>query len=99
MRQSRVGVGVIGVGGISGNVHLPGLQLCPQAEIVALCDINTDLLSQRAEEYGVAHIFSVITEIGNQRGAATMKITLHADIIIQFPDRHSSKRSIDHLFV
>jgi predicted dehydrogenase len=53
MSQSKVGVGVIGVGGISGHVHLPGLQLCPQAEIVALCDLNPDLLRQRAEEYGV----------------------------------------------
>jgi len=57
MRQSRVGVGVIGLGGISSYVHLPGLQLCPQAEIVALCDINPDLLRQRAKEYGVAHTF------------------------------------------
>ena len=43
MRESRVGVGVIGVGGISSYVHLPGLRLCPQAEIVALCDTNEDL--------------------------------------------------------
>src|SRR5258708_31911748 len=57
MGQSKVGVGVIGVGGISGHVHLPGLQLCPQAEIVALCDLNPDLLRQRAEEYGVVHTF------------------------------------------
>lgn len=62
MRQSRVGVGVIGLGGISGYVHLPGLQRCTQAEIVALCDINPDLLRQRAGEYGVAHTF---TEYGD----------------------------------
>src|SRR5207247_6783800 len=62
MHQSRVGVGVIGLGGISGNVHLPGLQLCPQAEIVALCDSNPDLLRQRAGEYEVAHTF---TEYGD----------------------------------
>ncbi len=57
MPQSRVGVGVIGLGGISSYVHLPGLQLCPQAEIVALCDSNPDLLRQRAGEYAVAHTF------------------------------------------
>ncbi len=63
MRESRVRVGVIGVGGISGYVHLPGLQLCPQAEIVALCDINLDLLRQRAEQYGVKHTFTEYSDL------------------------------------
>jgi predicted dehydrogenase len=58
LNESKVGVGVIGVGGISGYVHLPGLQLSPYAEIVALCDSNSDLLRQRAQEYGIAHTFT-----------------------------------------
>src|SRR2546425_4490840 len=58
MHQSRVRVGVIGVGGISSHVHLPGLQLCPQAEIVAVCDTNPDLLRLRAAEYGVERTFT-----------------------------------------
>lgn len=58
MRESKVGVGIIGVGGISSYVHLPGLRLCPQAEIVALCDIDSERLQQRAGEYGVAHTFT-----------------------------------------
>ncbi len=57
MRESRVGVGVIGIGGVSRYVHLPGLQLCPQAEIVALCDVNPDMLQQMASKYDVAHTF------------------------------------------
>jgi predicted dehydrogenase len=63
MRKSKVGVGVIGVGGISGAVHLPGLRLCPQAEIVALCDTNADLLRRRAGEYGVERIFTEDSEL------------------------------------
>jgi len=58
MHESRVGVGVIGVGGISGAVHLPGLQLSPYAELVALCDVNPELLQRRAEEYHVAQTFT-----------------------------------------
>ena len=58
MRESRVGVGVIGVGGISSYVHLPGLRLCPQAEIVAVCDADGDLARQRAAEYGVPHVLT-----------------------------------------
>lgn len=58
MRESKVGVGVIGVGGISQYVHLPGLRLCPQAEIVALCDSDSERLQQRAADYGIAHTFT-----------------------------------------
>lgn len=58
MRESRVGIGVIGVGGISSYVHLPGLRQCQQAEIVALCDSNTEALQQRAKQYNVAHTFT-----------------------------------------
>ena len=58
MRESRVGVGVIGVGGISSYVHLPGLRLCPQAEIVAVCDADGNLARQRAAEYSVPHVLT-----------------------------------------
>jgi len=62
-REARVGVGVIGVGGISSYVHLPGLRLCPQAEIVALCDTNRDLLRERGAEYGVADLVTDYQEL------------------------------------
>ena len=63
MRESKVGVGVIGVGGISSHVHLPGLRLSPHAEIVALCDSDSDRLQQQAQAYGVAHTFSSYEEL------------------------------------
>jgi predicted dehydrogenase len=63
MHESKVGVGVIGVGGISSQVHLPGLSLSPQAEIVALCDSDSERLQQRAKEYKVEHTFSAYEEL------------------------------------
>jgi predicted dehydrogenase len=63
VRESKVGVGVIGVGGISSHVHLPGLQLSPHAEIVALCDSDSERLQQQARAYGVAHTFSAYEEL------------------------------------
>lgn len=63
MRESKVGVGVIGVGGISSYVHLPGLRVCPQAEIVALCDNDGERLQQRAAQYNVAHTFTAYEEL------------------------------------
>ena len=63
MRESKVGVGVIGVGGISSHVHLPGLRLSPHAEVVALCDSDSERLLQQARAYGVAHTFSAYEEL------------------------------------
>lgn len=63
MHESKVGVGVIGVGGISSHVHLPGLRLSPHAEIVALCDNDSERLQQRAKEYNVERTFSAYEEL------------------------------------
>ena len=43
-------------------VHLPGLRLCPQAEIVALCDTNQDLAQQRAARVqAVPHVYGRVS--------------------------------------
>src|SRR5579883_909865 len=63
VRASKVGVGVIGVGGISSHVHLPGLQLSPHAELVALCDSDSDRLQQQDRAYGVAHTYSAYEDL------------------------------------
>ena len=63
MHESKVGVGVIGVGRISNHVHLPGLSLSPHAEIVALCDSDDERLQLRAKEYKVEHTFSAYEEL------------------------------------
>lgn len=86
MSNTKVGVGVIGVGGISGSVHLPGLRLTPQAEIVALCDSNADLLQQRAQEYQVEQTFSEYEELLQHPGVDAVVIAtptfLHAPIAL-----------------
>ncbi len=86
MNESKVGVGVIGVGGISGSVHLPGLRFIPYAEIVALCDSNADVLRQHAQEYGVAHTFTDFHDLLQHRGIDAVVIAtptvLHAPIAL-----------------
>jgi predicted dehydrogenase len=63
MNATKIGVGVIGVGGISSQVHLPGLRTHPQAEIVALCDSDNERLQQRAREYEVEHTYLSYQEL------------------------------------
>jgi predicted dehydrogenase len=57
MSEQHVRVGLIGVGGICGYVHYPGLELIPGVEIAGLCDPNADLLAQRQREWEVDHLY------------------------------------------
>ena len=49
-----VNIGVIGVGGQANAVHVGGIQRCPWARLVAICDADEALLRRRAEEHGLA---------------------------------------------
>ena len=48
-----LGIAIIGCGGISLQNHLPGLALCPETRVVALCDTDPATLERAARETGV----------------------------------------------
>jgi predicted dehydrogenase len=48
-----IGVAFIGTGAVTAYHHLPGLRLDPRANLVAICDAETNLLARRQEEWGV----------------------------------------------
>ncbi|MGA3352570.1 MAG: Gfo/Idh/MocA family oxidoreductase [Acidimicrobiales bacterium] len=50
--SSKIKVGLIGLGIIS-MAHVEGYKTSPDAELVAICDVNPDLLRARADELGV----------------------------------------------
>ena len=49
--SSPVRVGLIGVGGICGFVHYPGLERIPGVDIAALADPSAELLEKRQREW------------------------------------------------
>jgi predicted dehydrogenase len=49
----RIGVAIIGSGGIALANHLPGLALCPEAEVVAVCDNDPATLEKAKATTGV----------------------------------------------
>lgn len=51
--MKTIGVALIGCGGIALANHVPGLALCPGAQIVALCDSNPQALQNAAQKTGV----------------------------------------------
>lgn len=44
--MSTIGVAIIGCGGITLQNHIPGLALCPDVKVVALCDANLEVLER-----------------------------------------------------
>lgn len=50
--MKKIRMGVIGLGGIS-RVHIEGIQRSPDAELVAVCDINPEVLKSRGDLYGI----------------------------------------------
>ena len=55
---SKVRIGIIGSGAIVLANHLPGFALCPEAQIVALCDNNPDVLANAARDTGIRATFT-----------------------------------------
>ncbi|NOY74884.1 MAG: Gfo/Idh/MocA family oxidoreductase [Kiritimatiellaeota bacterium] len=51
MKGENVNVGVIGVGAFMARQHLPNMLRNPKIKIHALCDVNEELLKQRAGEF------------------------------------------------
>ena len=48
-----LGIAIIGCGGITLQNHLPGLALCPEVKVVALCDTNPACLETARQQTGV----------------------------------------------
>jgi UDP-N-acetylglucosamine 3-dehydrogenase len=61
--MSKLRIGVIGCGAIAQNVHLKGYHSTPEAEIVALCDIDATRLNEVADKYGVKQRFTDYQEL------------------------------------
>ena len=60
-----VRVGIIGVGGIVNNVHIPQLLKIPECKITAICDIDEKQLKKVGDMLGLddAHRFTDYKEL------------------------------------
>ena len=52
--MKQIGFAIVGCGGITLQNHLPGLALCPQARVVALCDTDPATLERARQQTGVS---------------------------------------------
>jgi len=51
--MKTIGVAIIGCGGITLQNHLPGLALCAETRVVALCDTNAATLDKASRDTGI----------------------------------------------
>ncbi|MDP6795029.1 MAG: Gfo/Idh/MocA family oxidoreductase [Verrucomicrobiota bacterium] len=51
--MATIGVGIIGCGGIALQNHLPGIELCPDTQLLGLCDSSAEVLERAVQQTGV----------------------------------------------
>src|SRR5476649_2535526 len=61
--MKQIGIGIVGCGGIVLQNHLPGLALCPEARVTALCDTNPIVLQQASQRTGITTVYSKYEEM------------------------------------
>ncbi len=94
--MSGIGVGIIGCGGITLQNHLPGLALCNDVKVVALCDANPEVLKKAQQVANVQNTYADYHELLKRSDVNAVIIAtpnfLHAPIAID------AARSGKHIF-
>jgi predicted dehydrogenase len=65
MKDGKIGVGIIGFGGIARGAHMPGYRKLPEmCEVIAAADILPERLAEaKGEKWGIAHTFADYNEL------------------------------------
>ncbi|MCL5674881.1 MAG: Gfo/Idh/MocA family oxidoreductase [Candidatus Omnitrophica bacterium] len=58
-------VGVVGCGAMATGQHIPNIIKNPRLKLKWLCDINTQMLSEKAKQYGVLHTTTNYSDVLN----------------------------------
>ncbi|MFQ3611022.1 MAG: Gfo/Idh/MocA family oxidoreductase [Fimbriimonadales bacterium] len=85
--MSKIGVGIIGTGGIAQGQHMPAYaRLSDQVQIVAVADINEESARAAAEKFNVPHVYTDFREMLKRDDIHAVSVTtpnfLHKDATI-----------------
>lgn len=85
--MKKLKVGIVGIGGIGKNVHLPAWTDNVNVEVVALCDILEERAIKAAKEYGIRHTFKDYMDLINMENIDVVVICtpnyLHSTISVE----------------
>ena len=56
--MSKIGIGIVGCGSIAQIAHLPAINVHPEAELVAVCDINEENANKAARQWGAKRVYT-----------------------------------------
>lgn len=74
--MTNVRIGVIGVG-LIGKIHLDLYAKIPDAEIVAVCDVNEKEAKKVAEQFGIPHVYTDYREMLDRDDIVAVDVCLH----------------------
>ena len=63
--SDTVRIGIVGAGAVSDYHHVPGINIDPRCELVAICDPNEALLEQRRTDWGASKQSTNYEDIAN----------------------------------
>ncbi len=61
--EKKIGVGIIGSGGIAQGVHIPGYQKLDNVEVIAVADVNPAVAEAAATKFNIPHYFTDYEEM------------------------------------
>ena len=61
--MAQIRIALIGCGGIALQNHIPGVALCPDARVVALCDTDKACLERARQQTGIDQVFASSTDV------------------------------------
>jgi len=86
-----VRIAFIGCGGHATNTHYPNLTACPEAELVACCDLVEEKARGNAERFGVPHWYTDYDEMLGQHEVDAVFVVgppqMHTEIGLEMLDR------------
>lgn len=71
-----VRIGVIGCGRVTERHHLPALRSIPEAEVVALADINPDSLRRVGDQFHITHRYTEVSALVNDPAVDAVAVCL-----------------------
>ena len=70
----KIGIGVIGGGGISAEGHICGYQADPRCEVVALYDLDEAKMAEQAQRLGAPHTYTALDAFLNRADLQAVSI-------------------------
>ena len=61
--STPVNIAIVGAGAVSDYHHVPGIRIDPRAELVAVCDADANLLSERKSEWNIDRVTTDFEEL------------------------------------